>query len=78
MDVSLKPMASAPKPGKGEHITLLALCEWSECGQVCQGWKLIYWVDPFGGMPGGWCSGGHGNFVNAVGWSLNVADLPIK
>lgn len=78
MDISLKPMSSAPKPQKGEHFTLLALCEWTECGQVVQGWKLIYWVDAFGGMPAGWCSNGHGNFVNAVGWILNTTDLPIK
>lgn len=78
LNVALKPMASAPKPKGEEYFKLLVLAEWTECGQVVRDWKLVYWVDPWDGMPGGWCHRGHGDFVTALGWVLCTKDLPIE
>ena len=74
--LTLKPMASAPKPKRDEHFELLVLDEITEMGQIIRVWKLVYWVEPFDGNSGGWCHNGYLNFCNPVGWILSTNILP--
>jgi hypothetical protein len=74
--LTIKPMSSAPRPKEGEHFKLLALDQWTDSGMLCQGWKLVYWLDAFERMPAGWYGDHSGDLRHPLGWVLSTNDLP--
>lgn len=75
-EMAMKPMSSAPKPVGDEHFKILALDEWTESGQVCRGWALLYWLDAFDGSPAGWHGENCGDLRHPLGWVMTTRDLP--
>lgn len=76
LNLDLKPMATAPRPVGNEHVKLLVLDEWTECGQVQQAWALVYWLEAWDDMPAGWYGRHSGDLRHPVGWVLSTASLP--
>lgn len=75
--LSLKPMATAPRPTDDEYFKLLVLDEWHEMGQPVRGWALVYWLDAWDGMPAGWYGANCRDLRHPVGWVLSTASLPV-
>lgn len=74
LNLSLKPMATAPKPGENEYFEVLVVDEFWEMGQPHTRWELVNWQDAWDGQPGGWFS--EGRRRNPLGWVLCTTDLP--
>ena len=74
--LSLKPMATAPRPKYDEQFRLLVLDEWTECeGLVERDWRLVYWLEAWDGRPAGWYGNNCGDLRHPVGWVLSTASL---
>lgn len=74
--LSLKPMATAPRPTGDEYFKLLVLDEWNEGGEQVQDWVLVYWLDAWDEMPAGWYGNSCGDLRHPIGWILCTASLP--
>jgi hypothetical protein len=68
--IEFKPMSSAPQHG---HI--LALDEWAESGTTCQGYKVLYWLDAFDGMPSGWYGKNCGDLRHPKAWIISLEEF---
>jgi hypothetical protein len=67
--IDLKPMSTAPRKS---GVRVLVLDEWSECGQICRGYKFVYWLRSFDNMPNGWYGQHCGDLRNPQGWVLSI------
>ena len=73
---ALKPMATAPRLDSWHKV--LVLDEWTEMGESCRGWALVYWLEAFDGRPAGWYGNHCCDLRNPQGWIVSTATLPTR
>lgn len=65
---TLKPMATAPKTATPDR--LLVVDESLEGGMMLvRTWRLVHWLDAFGGRAAGWYGHDCGDLRHPVGWA---------